>query len=92
MMQSSGETRRENNGSWIRHCEEPTGPREARPDDRLRDEAIQSRARGSGLLRFARNDSGELRVAAQRAGVAPQTSPEELRDRVAATQWTPEYK
>ncbi len=28
---------------------------------------------------------------AQRAGVAPKTSPEELRDRVAATQWTPEY-
>ena len=28
---------------------------------------------------------------AQRAGVAPQTSPEDLRDRVAATQWTPEY-
>jgi malate dehydrogenase (oxaloacetate-decarboxylating) len=28
---------------------------------------------------------------AQRAGVAPKTSPEELRDRVAAAQWTPEY-
>ncbi len=28
---------------------------------------------------------------AQRAGVAPPTSPEELRDRVAATQWVPEY-
>jgi malate dehydrogenase (oxaloacetate-decarboxylating) len=28
---------------------------------------------------------------AQRAGVAPKTSPEALRDRVAATQWTPEY-
>jgi hypothetical protein len=28
----------------------------------------------------------------QRAGVAPQTSPEELRDRVAATQWAPEYR
>ncbi len=28
---------------------------------------------------------------AQRAGVARKTSPEELRDRVAATQWTPEY-
>jgi malate dehydrogenase (oxaloacetate-decarboxylating) len=28
---------------------------------------------------------------AQRAGVAPQTSPEELRERVEATQWTPEY-
>src|SRR5215472_7101170 len=39
----------------IRHCEGPTGPREARPDDRLRDEAIQSLL-GPGLLRFARND------------------------------------
>jgi malate dehydrogenase (oxaloacetate-decarboxylating) len=28
---------------------------------------------------------------AQRAGVAPQTSPEEFRDRVAVTQWAPEY-
>jgi malate dehydrogenase (oxaloacetate-decarboxylating) len=28
---------------------------------------------------------------AQRAGVAPKTRPEELRDRVAATQWAPEY-
>jgi malate dehydrogenase (oxaloacetate-decarboxylating) len=28
---------------------------------------------------------------AQRAGVAPETSPEELRDRVAAAQWMPEY-
>ena len=28
---------------------------------------------------------------AQRAGVAPETRPEELRDRVAATQWAPEY-
>ena len=28
----------------------------------------------------------------QRAGVAPQTNPEELRDRVAATQWAPEYR
>jgi hypothetical protein len=32
--------RREN--ADVRHCEEPTGPREARPDDRLRDEAIQT--------------------------------------------------
>jgi malate dehydrogenase (oxaloacetate-decarboxylating) len=29
---------------------------------------------------------------AQRAGVAPKTSPEKLRDQVAATQWTPEYR
>jgi malate dehydrogenase (oxaloacetate-decarboxylating) len=28
---------------------------------------------------------------AQRTGLAPKTSPEELRDRVAAAQWTPEY-
>jgi malate dehydrogenase (oxaloacetate-decarboxylating) len=28
---------------------------------------------------------------AQRAGVAPKTSPEEFRDRVAAAQWAPEY-
>ena len=28
---------------------------------------------------------------AQRAGIAPKGSPEELRDRVATTQWTPEY-
>jgi hypothetical protein len=27
----------------------------------------------------------------ERAGVAPKTIPEELRDRVAAVQWTPEY-
>ena len=27
-----------------RHCEAPTGPREARPDDRLRAEAIQSQS------------------------------------------------
>jgi malate dehydrogenase (oxaloacetate-decarboxylating) len=29
---------------------------------------------------------------AQRAGLAPETSPEELRDRVAAAQWTPQYR
>jgi malate dehydrogenase (oxaloacetate-decarboxylating) len=29
---------------------------------------------------------------AQRAGVAPRTSPEELRDRVVAAQWVPEYR
>ena len=28
---------------------------------------------------------------AQRAGVAPTTTPEQLRDRVAAAQWLPEY-
>src|SRR5208282_113270 len=30
--------------------------RSGRPDDRLRDEAIQGTYRGPGLLRFARND------------------------------------
>jgi hypothetical protein len=42
-----------------RHCEEPTGPALlGRPDDRLRDEAIQTKSATavSGLLRFARND------------------------------------
>jgi hypothetical protein len=47
-MQSSGEIRRENDESWIHHCE-PTGPRKARPDDRLR-EAIQSHTWSFGLL------------------------------------------
>jgi hypothetical protein len=28
--------------SSFRHCEEPTGPAFGRPDDKLRDEAIQS--------------------------------------------------
>jgi hypothetical protein len=45
---------RPENGSLFRHCEEPTGPaRSGRPDDRLRDEAIQSLvAQKTGLLRF----------------------------------------
>src|SRR6185437_11062942 len=33
-------TARERKRWRISHCEKPTGPREARPDDRLRDEAI----------------------------------------------------
>src|SRR5439155_14592169 len=33
-----------------RHCEEPTGPREARPDDRLRDEAIHLSAMPRGRM------------------------------------------
>jgi hypothetical protein len=42
-----------------RHCE-PTGPREALPEDRLR-EAIQGHARDSGLLRrFAPRNDKEL--------------------------------
>jgi hypothetical protein len=39
-----------------RHCEEPTGPRVARPDDRLRDEAIQTFLRVEILDCFACND------------------------------------
>ena len=41
------------------------------------------------------NPSAEMATAvgleAQRVGVAPQTSPEEFRNRVAAAQWMPEY-
>jgi len=41
----------------FRHCEEPTGlARSGRPDDKLRNEAIQNPRRQTGLLRFARND------------------------------------
>jgi hypothetical protein len=40
MMQNSGKSCRGN--AFVRHCEEPTGPREARPDNRLRDQAIQT--------------------------------------------------
>jgi len=32
--------------SHLRHCEEPTGPAEGRPEDRLRDEAIQGQRDG----------------------------------------------
>jgi malate dehydrogenase (oxaloacetate-decarboxylating) len=39
----------------------------------------------------ARKIAFEVGIEAQRAGVAQPTSPEELRDRIAATQWTPEY-
>jgi malate dehydrogenase (oxaloacetate-decarboxylating) len=42
-------------------------------------------------LRDVRVVARAVGLEAQRAGVAPQTSPEELRDRVATTQWTPEY-
>ena len=46
-------------------------------------------------LRDVRVVAGEIAMAvgleAQRAGVAPRTSPDELHDRVAATQWAPEY-
>src|SRR5262249_44064463 len=39
----------------------------------------------------ARAIATAVALEAQRAGVAPETSPDELRDRVAATQWVPEY-
>jgi hypothetical protein len=55
-----------------RHCEQPTGPTFGRPDDKLRDEAIQPSLKNPGLLRgachraalgadpLARNDESEL--------------------------------
>jgi malate dehydrogenase (oxaloacetate-decarboxylating) len=43
------------------------------------------------LRAIARQIAFEVGVEAQKAGVAPPTSPDELRDRIAATQWTPEY-
>jgi malate dehydrogenase (oxaloacetate-decarboxylating) len=39
----------------------------------------------------ARAIAAAVGLEAQRAGVAPKTSPEDLRERVAAAQWTPEY-
>src|SRR5262249_23887294 len=74
---------------------------------RVTDGMMLSAARALGEHSPARTDpSGSLLPAlrdrpavaravgleAQRAGVAPKTSPEELRDRVAATQWVPEYR
>jgi hypothetical protein len=57
-----------------RHCEEPTGPRFGRPDDKLRDEAIQfearwiaSRSLSSGARSrdpLARNDGTDYNFAA----------------------------
>ena len=43
------------------------------------------------LRAIARQIAFEVGVEAQKAGLAPSTSPEELRDRIATTQWTPEY-
>ena len=43
------------------------------------------------LPAIARQIAFEVGVEAQRAGVAQQMSSEELRNRIAATQWTPEY-
>ena len=48
-------------------------------------EAVRAR-RAIGLSAAA------VGLEAQRAGVAPTTSPEALRDRVTATQWVPEYR
>lgn len=43
------------------------------------------------LPRIARKIALEVGIEAQHAGVAQPTSPDELRDRIAATQWTPQY-
>jgi malate dehydrogenase (oxaloacetate-decarboxylating) len=43
------------------------------------------------LRAIARQIAFEVGAEAQKAGLAPPTSPDELRDRIAATQWTPEY-
>jgi malate dehydrogenase (oxaloacetate-decarboxylating) len=43
------------------------------------------------LRTIARQIAFEVGIEAQHSGVAQPTSPEELRDRIAATQWTPEY-
>ena len=43
------------------------------------------------LRTIARQIAFEVGTEAQRAGLAQPASPEELRDRIAATQWTPEY-
>jgi malate dehydrogenase (oxaloacetate-decarboxylating) len=43
------------------------------------------------LRTIARQIAFEVGIEAQREGVAQFTSPEELRDRIASTQWTPEY-
>jgi malate dehydrogenase (oxaloacetate-decarboxylating) len=40
----------------------------------------------------ARTIAGAVGLEAQRAGVAPKTSPEELHTRIAAAQWVPEYR
>ncbi|HUJ31480.1 MAG TPA: NAD-dependent malic enzyme [Candidatus Acidoferrum sp.] len=43
------------------------------------------------LRQVARDIAFAVGTEAQRAGLAEPSSPEELRDRIAATQWTPEY-
>jgi malate dehydrogenase (oxaloacetate-decarboxylating) len=59
-------------------------PARANPSDSLLPALRDVRA-------VARAIATAVGLEAQRAGVAPKTSPEELRDRVAAAQWTPEY-
>jgi malate dehydrogenase (oxaloacetate-decarboxylating) len=43
------------------------------------------------LRTIARHIAFEVGIEAQHAGVAQPASPEELQDRIAVTQWTPEY-
>ena len=43
------------------------------------------------LRTIARQMAFEIGIEAQRAGVAQLTSPQELRDRIVATQWIPVY-
>jgi hypothetical protein len=53
----------------FRHCEEPTGPRKARPDDRLRDEAIHLSPRGEmdcfASLTMTDETTSRFRIGAQ---------------------------
>ena len=63
----------------------------ARAQGRTRD---SSGALSASRLRDIRSVARAIATAVgleARAGIAPKTSPDELRDRVAATQWTPEY-
>jgi len=66
-----------------RHCEEPTGPREARPDDRLFDETIQSRvlwlldcfaAPAMTIFRSARLNAGVIALVVAVACAIPLTA------------------
>ena len=59
-------------------------PARANPSDSLLPPLRDVRA-------VARAIATAVGLEAQRAGVAPKTSPEELRDRVAAAQWAPKY-
>jgi malate dehydrogenase (oxaloacetate-decarboxylating) len=57
----------------------------------LTDSAVSLLPSLKDLRTIARQIGFQVAVEAQRAGVAQATSPEELRDRIATTQWTPEY-